>query len=63
MRVTRIDWLDDCEVCGCGEMYVSTDADEGRLNCGDDVTCPGCGATGEIDCDDGMAFVLWDKGE
>lgn len=40
----------------------SKDGTEEWLYSGDKVYCD-CGQTGEIECDDGYAFVCWDKEE
>lgn len=62
MKTIKIAWLDDCPDCGSTEMDVTTVlGDESRLRYGDAVTCPQCGKTGEVDCDDGAAFVVWNE--
>ena len=64
MKTIKIAWLEDCTWCGCAELNVVTESsDADKLEINDAVTCPQCGATGEIDCDDGVAFVSWAEPE
>ena len=45
-------------------MDVATSAlDVTRIHRGDVVTCPQCGKSGEVDCDDGEAFISWSEPE
>lgn len=64
MNTIKIAWLEGCTWCGCAELNVVTESgDENKLNLNDAVSCPECGAVGEIDCDDGCAFVAWAEPE
>jgi len=63
MNKLKIDWLDSCPKCDSSVHTVeSKDGTEEWLYSGDKVYCD-CGQTGEIECDDGYAFVCWDKEE
>lgn len=57
----KIDWLDGCPKCDSHSHTVKTEeGSEKWLYDGDDVQCE-CGQTGEIECDDGVAWVNWHK--
>ena len=60
MKALKINWLGACPRCGCYEMNVTSDTDGSSLEVADDVTCYGCGNSGEIGCDDAIAYVAWD---
>ena len=62
-KVLRITWLDACNKCGFGD-YAEVTTERG-IGCylwdGDKVECPSCHHTGEIECEDGTAFVNWEE--
>jgi len=61
MKELKIDWLDSCPKCDASVHTVHTkDGSEKWLYDGDKAICD-CGQTGEIECDDGVAWVNWDK--
>lgn len=54
-----VDWL-ECE-CG-GDVEVTTESEDSLwVEYGDSCVCKACGAVGEIDCDDGLAWVNWSE--
>ncbi|HIC6449267.1 TPA: hypothetical protein ACW4DX_002067 [Salmonella enterica subsp. enterica serovar Thompson] len=62
MKTIKIAWLDDCPDCGSTEMDVTTSAlNINHLHYGDVVTCPQCSKAGEIEREDGIAFVVWNE--
>lgn len=65
MRNLNITWLSNCPSCGYGTATVTTNEgnakDSKKLYEGDSVECKGCGAKGEINCDDGCAWCVWDS--
>ncbi|WP_438334806.1 hypothetical protein [Edwardsiella tarda] len=62
MKVLRIKWAGYCPVCDSDELNVTTELGTSNfLYDGDDVVCSECGKKGEIDCDEGCAFAVWDE--
>lgn len=65
MKTLKITWLDSCEKCGFGEYAIVTT--ERGIGCylwsGDQVECPECNHVGEIECEDGCAYVVWNEVE
>jgi len=59
MNELKINWLDECPECGESTHTVHTEnGSEKWLYDGDKVVCD-CGQKGEIECDDGIAWVNW----
>lgn len=61
MKTIKINWLDNCPKCGHEDAAVTTQGNEKELFAGEQVTCMKCGHNGEIDADEGGAFVCWDE--
>lgn len=61
MRTLEIDWLGECEKCGCTDAVVTTERGSvDRLFSGDRLKCANCGNTGEVDTEGDCAWSLWD---
>lgn len=61
MKELRIDWLGSCPTCESDNHIVKTNNGTRKwLYDGDEVNCK-CGQTGEIECDDGVAWVNWEE--
>lgn len=61
MKELKIDWLASCPKCDSHNHTVKTEnGSEKWLYDGDIVDCA-CGQVGEIECDDGVAWVNWSE--
>lgn len=63
MKILKITWLDACNKCGFSD-YANVTTERG-IGCylwsGDKVECPSCNNVGEIECEDGCAYVVWNN--
>lgn len=62
MKTLNISWVGTCPKCECEKLKVETELGCGfRLFDGDKVTCPQCGTTGKVWCEENFAKTAWDK--
>lgn len=65
MKTLKITWLDTCPDCDeIPHTLVTTEKGYGLwLYDGDIATCPLCNKNGVIECDENIAFVVWEPDE